>query len=92
MCVALSIVPEVGQGLCSPSPTTYHYLGELFALPRENSEGRGRKTNPMPLVLISSMIQVSYSYELHHLWAIFCCHGRVLHDLDHFEKLGLRRL
>ncbi len=40
MCVALSIVPVVGQGLCSPPPTTYHFLGELFALPRDNLKGR----------------------------------------------------
>ncbi len=49
MCVALSIVPQVGQGLCSPPPTTYHYLGELFALPRDNSKGRSEVHPLYPL-------------------------------------------
>ncbi len=57
-----------------------------------SAKGRHRKANPMPLVLISSMMQVIYSHELHHLLAILCCHGRMLHDLEHLEKLGLRRL
>ncbi len=39
LCCAVDL-PQVGQGLYSPPVTTYDYLGELFALQRDNSKGR----------------------------------------------------
>ncbi len=62
-----------GRGIAMVTPvpfgTTYGGVpGPLIGSSlSDNPKGRRRKPKPMPLVLISSMIQVIYSYELHHL-------------------------
>ncbi len=70
---APTIMPQVGRGIAMVTPvpfgTTYGGVpGPLIGIsPPRQLKGRRRKPKSMPLVLISSMIQVIYSYELHHL-------------------------
>ncbi len=72
ICAEPSILPVVGYVLSLPRFHLVLPTGE-FPVPlsvfylRDNPKGRRRKPKPMPLVLISSMMQVIYSYELHHL-------------------------